>query len=119
MDTENFGTSKLLASLALEHIQECLFNADRISDLKSSIFSMLDSEGWQLNRKMEDREDVTVDFFDTSRDRNWRSGTGGPSRSGSRLPLLPALDNPKKEWRLTCRRIDGLLDERTDKVLNV
>ena len=107
--TRHHGTGQLLVSLAMGKIEECPFPPEDVAGLKQELIDIAAGCGFLMQKKEGDRTDVPIDvrFLDLL------LGTAGDPEVGlgeyaqgvrvgpcKRMPRLPALQKPKRKWRL-------------------
>ena len=71
-------------------VASCPFSDQSIAALKRQVVSDKEQVGLHLSRNTQDSRDVSIDnmVLDTE------------DFSGARMPRLPALQKPRKKWRL-------------------
>ena len=113
--SEHYGTTQLLMDVALGRVEKCPFPSESVRELKGEIVGLLSSRGVNLNRASGsgDRNELPIDFrfrdllLRASEDPDTQLGSfahGVKVGPGTRMPRNPALDKPKKKWRLEQQR---------------
>ena len=75
-------------NLALGNVEWCPLAAESFRDLKSDIITELDAAGWQLERRVDDREDVSVGYRVNF---TWYAESGATQKSDSVVSLRAVL----------------------------